>query len=62
MTKEWGELNINWHLEAFGAFYTPFWAAMVTMTTALDLCLDTLCSENTMVLSARRGFLHACIF
>jgi hypothetical protein len=27
MTKEWGELNINWHLEAFGAFYTPFWAA-----------------------------------
>ena len=34
----------------------------VTMTTALDLCLDTLCSENTMVLSARRGFLHACIF
>jgi hypothetical protein len=30
----------------------------VTMTTALD----TSCSENTMVLSARRGFLHACIF
>jgi hypothetical protein len=27
MTEEWGELNINWHLEAFGAFYTPFWAA-----------------------------------
>jgi hypothetical protein len=27
------------------------------MTTTLD----TLCSENTMVLSARRGFLHACI-
>jgi hypothetical protein len=27
MTKEWGELIINWHLEAFGAFYTPFWAA-----------------------------------
>jgi hypothetical protein len=26
MTEEWGELNINWHLEAFGAFYTPFWA------------------------------------
>jgi hypothetical protein len=19
--------NINWHLEAFGAFYMPFWAA-----------------------------------
>ena len=30
----------------------------VTMTTAQD----TSCSENTMVLSARRGFLHACIF
>ena len=29
----------------------------VTMTTTLD----TSCSENTMVLSARRG-LHACIF
>jgi L-aminopeptidase/D-esterase-like protein len=27
ITKEWGELNPNWHLEAFGAFYTPFWAA-----------------------------------
>ena len=27
------------------------------MTTALD----TSCSENTMVLSARRGFLHGCI-
>jgi hypothetical protein len=30
----------------------------VTMTTTLD----TSCWENTMVLSARRGFLHACIF
>jgi hypothetical protein len=30
----------------------------LTMTTTLD----TSCSENTMVLSARRGFLHACIF
>ena len=30
----------------------------VTMTTTSD----TSCSENTMVLSARRGFLHACIF
>ena len=30
----------------------------VTMITTLD----TSCSENTMVLSARRGFLHACIF
>jgi hypothetical protein len=30
----------------------------VTVTTALY----TSCSENTMVLSARRGFLHACIF
>jgi hypothetical protein len=30
----------------------------VTMTTTLD----TSCSENTMILSARRGFLHACIF
>ena len=28
------------------------------MTTTLD----TSCSENRMVLSARRGFLHACIF
>ena len=28
------------------------------MTTTLD----TSCSENAMVLSARRGFLHACIF
>jgi hypothetical protein len=27
ITEECGELNINWHLEAFGAFYTPFWAA-----------------------------------
>jgi hypothetical protein len=27
ITEEWGELNINWHLEAFCAFYTPFWAA-----------------------------------
>ena len=26
ITEEWGELNPNWHLEAFGAFYTPFWA------------------------------------
>jgi hypothetical protein len=30
----------------------------VSMTTTLD----TSCSENAMVLSARRGFLHACIF
>jgi hypothetical protein len=30
----------------------------VTMTTTLNTSL----SENTMVLSARRGFLHACIF
>jgi hypothetical protein len=30
----------------------------VIMTTTLD----TSCSENTMDLSARRGFLHACIF
>jgi hypothetical protein len=30
----------------------------VTMTTTLE----NSCSENTMVLSARRGFLHACIF
>ena len=30
----------------------------VTMTTTLD----TSCSENIMILSARRGFLHACIF
>jgi hypothetical protein len=30
----------------------------VTMTNTLD----TSCSENTMVLSARRGLLHACIF
>jgi hypothetical protein len=30
----------------------------VTMTTILD----TSCSENTMVLSARQGFLHPCIF
>ena len=29
-----------------------------TMTTTLD----TSCSENTMVLSARRGLLPACIF
>jgi hypothetical protein len=34
------------------------WNYRVTMTTTLD----TSCSENTMVLSARRGFLHACIF
>jgi hypothetical protein len=27
-----------------------------------SVTLDTSCSENTMVLSARRGFLHACIF
>jgi hypothetical protein len=27
ITEEWGELNPNWHLEAFGVFYTPFWAA-----------------------------------
>jgi hypothetical protein len=27
MTEEWDELNINWHLEAFDAFYTQFWAA-----------------------------------
>jgi hypothetical protein len=26
ITEEWGELNPNCHLEAFGAFYTPFWA------------------------------------
>jgi hypothetical protein len=30
----------------------------ITMTTTLH----TSCSETTMVLSARRGFLHACIF
>jgi hypothetical protein len=24
ITEEWGELNPNWHLEAFGAFYAPF--------------------------------------
>ena len=30
----------------------------VTMTATLD----TSCSENAMVLSARRGFLHACNF
>jgi hypothetical protein len=27
-----------------------------------DNYFSTSCSENTMVLSARRGFLHACIF
>jgi hypothetical protein len=27
-----------------------------------DNYLDTSCSEKAMVLSARRGFLHACIF
>jgi hypothetical protein len=27
ITEEWGELNPNWHFEAFGAFYTLFWAA-----------------------------------
>jgi hypothetical protein len=27
MTEEWGELNINRHLEAFGAFYTQLWAS-----------------------------------
>jgi hypothetical protein len=32
--------------------------ALVAMTTTLD----TSCSENTMVLSAGRGFLHVCIF
>jgi hypothetical protein len=32
ITEEWGELNINWHLEAFGAFYTPFWAAYDFLT------------------------------
>jgi hypothetical protein len=30
----------------------------VTMTTTLY----TSCAENTMVLSAKQGFLHACIF
>jgi hypothetical protein len=30
----------------------------VTMTTILNTSL----SENTMALSARRGFLHACVF
>jgi hypothetical protein len=30
----------------------------VTMTTTLDIS----CSENAIVLSARRGFLHAYIF
>ena len=33
MTEEWGELNINCHLEAFDAFYTPFWAAYATNST-----------------------------
>ena len=32
ITEEWGELNPNWHLEAFGAFYTPFWAACLCYT------------------------------
>jgi hypothetical protein len=31
ITEEWGELNPNWHLEAFGAFYTPFWASYASM-------------------------------
>jgi L-aminopeptidase/D-esterase-like protein len=31
VTDEWGELNPNWHLEAFGALYTPFWAAYGTI-------------------------------
>jgi hypothetical protein len=29
MTEEWGELNINWHLEAFGAFTRRFGLPMV---------------------------------
>jgi hypothetical protein len=35
MKDEWGELNINWHLEAFGAFYTQFWAAYMIKYASL---------------------------
>jgi hypothetical protein len=39
--EEWGELNINWHLEAFDAFYmyTAFWAAYgnILLYTECDL-------------------------
>jgi hypothetical protein len=35
MTEEWGELNINWHLEAFGAIYTQFWAAYMIKYASL---------------------------
>jgi hypothetical protein len=45
-------------IEKFGSFNAKLATLRVTMTTTLD----TSCSENTMVLSARRGFLHACIF
>jgi hypothetical protein len=27
MTEEWGELNINWHLEAFNLVHSTPWAA-----------------------------------
>jgi hypothetical protein len=37
MTEEWDELNIKWHLEAFGAFYTQFWAAYDHIQNVLSL-------------------------
>jgi hypothetical protein len=42
ITEEWGELNPNWHLEAFGAFYTPFWAAYAKYEKILFFLLKIL--------------------
>ena len=35
---------------------------LVNYRVSMLTTLNTSCSENTMVLSARRVFLHACIF
>jgi hypothetical protein len=49
------ESDIFWDFSFVKIFLTKY---RVTMTTTLN----TSCSKKTKVLSARRGFLHACIF
>jgi hypothetical protein len=43
-------------------FLKNYRVAIIIINNYRVTTLDTSCSENTMVLSARRGFLHACIF
>ena len=53
MTEEWGELNINWHLKAFGAstrsfglpmlFWSKFYSSILTPKKGVVLTPQVAC-------------------